>query len=111
MGRGRAKAKQTKVARELKYHSPNTDLTALQRELAGGPWQLLPSETPIQPLLVGSNAEALALSARLAALGLLVPAIRPPTVPQGTARLRISLSADHSAGDVTRLTAALLHPA
>ncbi|WP_189169708.1 DUF3073 domain-containing protein [Pilimelia anulata] len=36
MGRGRAKAKQTKVARELKYHSPNTDLTALQRELGGG---------------------------------------------------------------------------
>ena len=35
MGRGRQKAKQTKVARELKYHSPNTDLTALQRELAG----------------------------------------------------------------------------
>jgi len=34
MGRGRAKAKQTKVARELKYHSPNTDLAALQRELA-----------------------------------------------------------------------------
>ncbi|CAN5238075.1 DUF3073 domain-containing protein [soil metagenome] len=37
MGRGRAKAKQTKVARDLKYSSPNTDLTALQRELAGGP--------------------------------------------------------------------------
>ena len=36
MGRGRAKAKQTKVARELKYSSPNTDLTSLQRELAGG---------------------------------------------------------------------------
>jgi hypothetical protein len=36
MGRGRAKAKQTKVARELKYHSPNTDLAALQRELTGG---------------------------------------------------------------------------
>ena len=36
MGRGRAKAKQTKVARELKYHSPNTDLAALQRELAAG---------------------------------------------------------------------------
>jgi DUF3073 family protein len=36
MGRGRAKAKQTKVARELKYHSPNTDLAALQRELGGG---------------------------------------------------------------------------
>ena len=39
MGRGRAKAKQTKVARELKYHSPNTDLTALQRELAGATHQ------------------------------------------------------------------------
>ena len=37
MGRGRAKAKQTKVARELKYHSPNTDLDALQRELSGRP--------------------------------------------------------------------------
>ncbi|MBA3420257.1 MAG: DUF3073 domain-containing protein [Geodermatophilaceae bacterium] len=37
MGRGRAKAKQTKVARDLKYSSPNTDLTALQRELAGAP--------------------------------------------------------------------------
>jgi Protein of unknown function (DUF3073) len=37
MGRGRAKAKQTKVARDLKYFSPNTDLTALQRELTGGP--------------------------------------------------------------------------
>jgi 8-amino-7-oxononanoate synthase len=86
-------------------------IVQLQRELAGGPWRLLPSETPIQPLLVGGNAEALALSARLAAQGLLVPAIRPPTVPQGTARLRISLSADHSAGDVTRLTAALLQPA
>jgi len=36
MGRGRAKAKQTKVARELKYHSPNTDLAALQRELGTG---------------------------------------------------------------------------
>jgi Protein of unknown function (DUF3073) len=36
MGRGRAKAKQTRVARELKYHSPNTDLAALQRELTGG---------------------------------------------------------------------------
>lgn len=83
----------------------------LQRELAAGPWRLMASDTPIQPLLVGGNAEALALSARLAAQGLLVPAIRPPTVPQGTARLRISLSADHSAEDVTRLTAALLQAA
>lgn len=85
-------------------------IVQLQRELSAGPWRLLPSDTPIQPLQVGGNVEALALSARLAAQGLLVPAIRPPTVPQGTARLRISLSADHSAVDVTRLTAALLQP-
>jgi 8-amino-7-oxononanoate synthase len=86
-------------------------IAQLQGELAAAPWRLMPSNTPIQPLLVGGNTEALALSARLAAQGLLVPAIRPPTVPQGTARLRISLSADHSAGDVTRLTAALLQAA
>ena len=46
MGRGRAKAKQTKVARELKYHTPNTDLTALQRELAGSGGQ---SENSLAP--------------------------------------------------------------
>jgi 8-amino-7-oxononanoate synthase len=86
-------------------------IAQLQRELTAGPWRLMSSDTPIQPLLVGGNSEALALSARLAAQGLLVPAIRPPTVPQGTARLRISLSADHNAEDVTRLAAALLQPA
>jgi 8-amino-7-oxononanoate synthase len=86
-------------------------ITQLQTGLAAAPWRLMPSDTPIQPLLIGGNAEALALSARLAAQGLLVPAIRPPTVPQGTARLRISLSADHSAADVARLTTALLQPA
>jgi 8-amino-7-oxononanoate synthase len=83
----------------------------LKRGLQGGPWSLLPSDTPIQPLLVGGNAESLALSARLAARGLLVPAIRPPTVPQGSARLRISLSADHAVDDVDRLVAALREPA
>lgn len=79
----------------------------LKQGLQGAPWRLLPSDTPIQPLLVGGNAEALALSARLAGEGLLVPAIRPPTVPQGTARLRISLSADHGIGDVERLVSVL----
>lgn len=80
----------------------------LRQGLAGSSWRLLPSATPIQPLLVGGNDEALSLSVRLAEAGLLVPAIRPPTVPQGTARLRISLSADHQAEDVLRLIAALV---
>ena len=83
-------------------------IAQLREGLAAAPWTLMSSDTPIQPLLVGGNDEALALSASLAAAGLLVPAIRPPTVPQGTARLRISLSADHEAADVARLVEALV---
>lgn len=83
----------------------------LKQGLAASPWRLLASDTPIQPLLVGDNAAALGLSEQLAAQGLLVPAIRPPTVPQGTARLRISLSADHEAADVAQLVSALLQAA
>lgn len=70
-------------------------------------WRLAPSPTAIQPLIVGDNEEALRLSERLLAAGLLVPAIRPPTVPQGTARLRISLSAAHGEADIARLVDAL----
>ena len=70
-------------------------------------WQVMPSLTAIQPVLVGSNQAALALSEYLLARGILVPAIRPPTVPKGTARLRISLSAAHSLEDVRALIAAL----
>jgi len=68
---------------------------------------LAPSDTPIQPLILGSNAGAVGASAGLRERGILVPAIRPPTVPEGTARLRISLSAAHSDEDVSRLVAAL----
>jgi 8-amino-7-oxononanoate synthase len=70
-------------------------------------WKLAPSESAIQPLIIGGNAEAVAVSEALAREGLLAPAIRPPTVPRGTARLRISLSAAHGAGDIERLAAAL----
>ena len=55
--------------------------------------RLLPSATPIQPVIVGESGAALALSAALEARGILVPAIRPPTVPAGTARLRVTFSA------------------
>lgn len=72
-----------------------------------GRWRLATSATPIQPLLIGGNEEAMAVSAALASEGLLVPAIRPPTVPQGTARLRISLSAAHEVADVERLARVL----
>ena len=70
-------------------------------------WQLMPSETPIQPLLIGSSKEAVRVSEALQQMGILVPAIRPPTVPQGTARLRITLSAAHSVADVVHLMDAL----
>jgi 8-amino-7-oxononanoate synthase len=70
-------------------------------------WQLMPSETSVQPLIVGGNLEALALSEYLQKKGILVPAIRPPTVPVGTSRLRISLSAAHSLEDVKYLISAI----
>jgi 8-amino-7-oxononanoate synthase len=79
----------------------------LKSDLAPNRWRLLQSETAIQPLVIGGNAESVAVANRLAERGLLVPAIRPPTVPQGTARLRISLSAVHTESDVGRLVEAL----
>ncbi|WP_346209854.1 8-amino-7-oxononanoate synthase [Aeromonas salmonicida] len=70
-------------------------------------WQLGASDTPIQPLLVGESCAALQLAARLRDRGVWVSAIRPPTVPAGTARLRITLSAAHCEQDVDRLLEAL----
>jgi 8-amino-7-oxononanoate synthase len=79
----------------------------LQHGLHDLPWQLMPSETAIQPLLVGDNRQALQLSEGLRERGIWVAAIRPPTVPQDTARLRITLSAAHSEQDVEQLVEAL----
>ena len=79
----------------------------LRGELRLARWALLPSRTPIQPVVIGDNAEAVAIARALWDEGLWVPAIRPPTVPQGTARLRVSLTAAHSADDVRRLASTL----
>lgn len=68
---------------------------------------LMPSDTPIQPLLVGSDTHALALAAALEAQGYWVAPIRPPTVPEGSARLRITLSAAHDAAQIDGLLDAL----
>ena len=65
------------------------------------------SRTAIQPIVLGDSNPAMDASARLAERGFLVPAIRPPTVPEGTARLRVSLCADHAPADVERLANAI----
>ncbi|MFL6592455.1 MAG: 8-amino-7-oxononanoate synthase [Luteimonas sp.] len=71
--------------------------------------ELLPSDTPIQPLSCGDERRALALAATLESRGYWVAAIRPPTVPHGGARLRITLSAAHAEADVDGLVEALAH--
>jgi 8-amino-7-oxononanoate synthase len=68
---------------------------------------LLPSDTPIQPLITGSNEQALSISETLYNQGILVSAIRPPTVPANSARLRITFSAQHEESDVDSLLAQL----
>ncbi len=70
-------------------------------------WHLPPSLTPIQPLILGDNATALAAMEALWNRGFWVPAIRPPTVPEGSARLRLSLSAAHAPADLAALLAAI----
>jgi 8-amino-7-oxononanoate synthase len=96
------------IAREDSRRERLRELVSeLSETLALKRWHLLPSVTPIQPVVVGSNEAVLSASSRLAEKGFLVPAIRPPTVPRGQARLRISLSAAHTAADVRGLADAL----
>ncbi|HEY9268338.1 MAG TPA: 8-amino-7-oxononanoate synthase [Methylotenera sp.] len=85
----------------------NALIAYLKENLKLKKWKLLESGTAIQPLIIGGNEESLAVSEYLQTHGILVPAIRPPTVPAGTARLRISLSAAHSLDDVKQLVAAI----
>ena len=82
--------------------------STLAAGLAGSSWRLGESTTAIQPLMIGANDAAMAVMDGLRQRGLWVPAIRPPTVAPGTARLRIALSAAHTTADVDRLAAALI---
>lgn len=98
------------------------NLLALRRQLREGVeallarhpqlgWRLADSPTPVQPLIVGGNDTVMALAAQLEQAGLRVPGIRPPTVPAGQARLRITLCATHTTADVDRLLNALAESA
>ena len=82
-------------------------INKLRAGLSDFPWDLMRSDTAIQPLLIGDNQQVLALSEKLRDRGIWVAAIRPPTVPQGTARLRITLSAAHTVADVEQLIGGL----
>jgi 8-amino-7-oxononanoate synthase len=80
---------------------------ALRDGLRAAGWSDGGSRCQVVPVIVGEASAAVELSARLEEHGLLVPAIRPPSVPAGTARLRVSLTAGHTGGDVGRLVEAL----
>ena len=84
-----------------------TLLAQLESGLQLKRWQRLPSQTAIQPIVIGANDEVLAASAALYDQGMWVPAIRPPTVAVGSARLRVTLSATHSTQEVGQLITAL----
>jgi 8-amino-7-oxononanoate synthase len=92
-------------------HWRRTHLQALIKQFREGAQaiglELMDSVTPIQPILIGSSDRALRLSQLLRERGLMVTAIRPPTVPAGSARLRVTLSAAHSEAQVQLLLEAL----
>jgi 7-keto-8-aminopelargonate synthetase-like enzyme len=77
-------------------------------KLSAGGVALPPGDSPIVPVIVGEESAALVLSDRLAENGLLVQAVRPPTVARGTSRLRVTLSCEHSDEEVDRLIELLL---
>ena len=97
---------QSEECRRLRTH-----LKSLIEQLSTAPvpasWQRLPSITPIQPMVLGTNDQVLKTSAELNSQGIWISAIRAPTVPVNTARLRITLSAAHTTQDVDHLVQAL----
>jgi len=78
----------------------------LRSELNLQRWELFPSNTAIQPVIIGANDEAMRAAKALYDQGFWVPGIRPPTVPAGTARLRVTLSASHTGPEVSQLASA-----
>ena len=83
-------------------------ILALRAALRDTSFRLCPSRMPIQAIIIGANEAAVQMAGDLQDSGIWVPAIRPPTVPAGTARLRVSLSAAHSGQDISQLAQALV---
>ena len=103
----------TRVSLKLlqKEHWRREQLTELIRYFRHGAeqlgYELINSNSPIQPLLIGSSEKAMQLAAWLESEGVLITAIRPPTVPEGTARLRVTFCAEHTMEQVDRLLSLL----
>jgi len=95
-------------AEKWRRHLINEHISMLHAGLRATSLSLCSSRSPIQPIIIGGNKETLQLAAALRERGIWVPAIRPPTVPAGSARLRVSLSAGHTHEDVAELLAVLL---
>ena len=91
--------RQTLLASNITYFRQKARLLGLD---------MMPSKTAIQPLLIGDDAQAVAISQRLKQMGILVTAIRPPTVEKGSARLRITLTASHTEQDIDHLLTSLI---
>jgi 8-amino-7-oxononanoate synthase len=85
----------------------NSNIAYWKNNLQLKKWQLMPSDTAIQPIVIGSNEDALKAAKALDTLGIWVPAIRPPTVPVGSARLRVTLSASHTHQQIDTLIKSL----
>ena len=85
----------------------NTLIHYFRKECEGMGLSLMPSRTPIQPVVIGDEQAAVTFSQRLAEKGIWVTAIRPPTVPEGSSRLRVTLTSEHSLAHVDRLLEAL----
>lgn len=98
-----------RIAQKEKWRREKLEtlIKRFQRGVSEMGLKLLPSSSPIQPIVLGSPEQALKISAALESSGCLCTAIRPPTVPKGTSRLRITLMATHTEKDVDQLLNAL----
>ncbi len=90
-------------SQEWRRDKLNDNIQLFKTLAAGAGLTLLPSSTAIQPLIIGDSEKAMQLSAQLKQQGIWLTAIRPPTVPKGSARLRITLSASHRSDDIRSL--------
>ncbi|MDC0423550.1 aminotransferase class I/II-fold pyridoxal phosphate-dependent enzyme, partial [Methylophilaceae bacterium] len=92
------------IGKDIKLREKLKSLINLFRSKINNKSALTNSHTPIQPIIINDLKKAISVSSQLRTLGFLVPVIRPPTVPAGTSRLRISISALHSKKDIIELT-------